>query len=109
MRRQQHFKLSQETLEKSEAGSNFINESVQNFLDFDEEADDWFNPEFVSRVTNANYSKLFSNLRKIPSDPLRLLNLACERTGVSLIDPVQRFLLRCYKAMALYALTPARM
>ena len=59
---QQHSKLPHATSEKKQAASNFIDQSVQDFSDFDKESKDP-NPEsvFKPRVAKANH-KLFSNL-----------------------------------------------
>ena len=45
--RQQHSDLPQAILNKSQVASNFIDKSVQDFSDVDEESEESSNPEFV--------------------------------------------------------------
>ena len=83
MQRQQHSKLPQATLEKSQAASNFIDESVQDLSDFDEESKDFSNPEFVF---TSHLRKSLEAVFEFPQNSKRprLLNLAivCENWGL---------------------------
>ena len=81
LRRQQHLKLAQAALERSQASSIFIEESVQDFSESDEDSS---NQEFV--FTNHKH-KAFTAVRESPQNSKRPrlsnLALACERTWVS--------------------------
>ena len=75
LRRRQHPKLPQATLEKSQAASNFIDESVQDLSDFDIEPEDFSNPEFIF---TRHKRKSLEAVLESPQNPKRprLLNLA---------------------------------
>ena len=91
LRREQHSKLPQATLKKSQAASNFIDKSVQAFSKFDEESKDISSSRICFYESQTLIIRSCSRISDDPNDSdfypkrPRLLNLAlaCERTGVS--------------------------
>ena len=69
LRRQQHLKLLQATFEKSRAASNFIDESVQNSSDSDEESGDFLFPEFVFKSHKCKSSEAVIESPQNPKRP----------------------------------------